>query len=64
MIRKKPAPHLMRGGYRFSDKIMRQKSHDPEKVGAVFRPIMETTSTGARIRPRFGSRGQAWLRNS
>jgi hypothetical protein len=21
MIRKKPAPHLMRGGYRFSDKI-------------------------------------------
>jgi len=24
MIRKKPAPHLMRGGYRFSDKIMRK----------------------------------------
>jgi len=24
MIPKKPAPHLMRGGYRFSDKIMRQ----------------------------------------
>jgi hypothetical protein len=22
MIRKKPAPHLMRGGYRFSEKIM------------------------------------------
>jgi hypothetical protein len=22
MIPKKPAPHLMRGGYRFSDKIM------------------------------------------
>jgi hypothetical protein len=25
MIRKKPAPHLMRGGNRFSEKIMRQK---------------------------------------
>jgi hypothetical protein len=24
MIRKKPVPHLMRGGHRFSDKIMRQ----------------------------------------
>jgi hypothetical protein len=25
MIRKKPAPHLMRGGYRFSEKIMLKK---------------------------------------
>src|SRR5438105_2247159 len=25
MIPKKPAPHLMRGGYRFSEKIMLQK---------------------------------------
>jgi hypothetical protein len=24
MIPKKPAPHLMRGGYRFSEKIKRQ----------------------------------------
>jgi hypothetical protein len=26
MIRKKPAPHLLRGGYRFSEKIMRKKA--------------------------------------
>jgi hypothetical protein len=25
MIPKKPAPHLMRGGYGFSEKIMRQQ---------------------------------------
>lgn len=28
MIPKKPAPHLMRGGYRFSDKIMRKMKED------------------------------------
>jgi len=37
MIPKKPAPHLMRGGPRFSDKIMReQMAHDPEKWAPVF----------------------------
>jgi hypothetical protein len=33
MIPKKPAPDLIRGGYRFSEKIMLQyKKHDPEKA--------------------------------
>jgi hypothetical protein len=37
MIPKKPAPHLMRGGYRFSEKIMRQpkrieRDDDSKKV--------------------------------
>jgi hypothetical protein len=33
MIPKKPAPDLIRGGNRFSEKIMRQKiRHDPEKA--------------------------------
>jgi len=27
MIRKKPAPHLMRGGHRFSDKLMLNQNH-------------------------------------
>jgi hypothetical protein len=55
---------IREGAYRFSDEIMRKKSHDTEKMSAVFRPIMEATSPGARNSPRFGSRGQAWLRNS
>ena len=34
MIRKKPAPHLMRGVQRFSDKIMRKKIEaDPGRIG-------------------------------
>jgi len=33
MIPKKPAPHLMRGGYRFSEKIMR---NEQERYIAAF----------------------------
>jgi hypothetical protein len=35
MIRKKPAPHLMRGGYRFFDKIMRKKIDESAIVVAL-----------------------------
>jgi hypothetical protein len=35
MIPKKPAPHLMRGGYRFSEKIMRQQEGPDRSVNAV-----------------------------
>src|SRR6187551_3338172 len=31
-----PAPHLMRGGNRFSDQVMRRNRHDPEKWEPVF----------------------------
>jgi hypothetical protein len=36
MIPKKPAPDLIRGGYRFSEKIMLHQEHDPEKWIPVF----------------------------
>jgi hypothetical protein len=37
MIPKKPAPDLIRGGYRFSEKIMlHEYEHDPEKWVPVF----------------------------
>jgi hypothetical protein len=38
MIPKKPAPHLMRGGYRFSEEIMRKRKRAAIGQGAVFCP--------------------------
>jgi hypothetical protein len=36
MIPKKPAPDLIRGGFRLSEKIMLKLEHDPEKWFPVF----------------------------
>jgi len=62
MIPKKPAPHLMRGGYRFSEKIMPKQDYkkgEPMKsilaaVGAALLTIMlalHAAPSGAQGRP-------------
>ena len=48
MIPKKPAPHLMRGGYRFSEKIMHKKSRQ-------YAYSVNTGSTEPRHGPRYFS---------
>jgi hypothetical protein len=50
MIRKKPAPHLMRGGYRFSEKIMLNPAKRAT-IGAIF-ALRALTGIGGRFRFR------------
>jgi hypothetical protein len=38
MIRKKPAPHLMRGGRRFSEKIMLEQKRPAKALAAAPSP--------------------------
>jgi hypothetical protein len=45
MIPKKPAPHLMRGGYRFSKKIMLQDKEKEESISPL-PPAREAEPTG------------------
>ena len=50
MIRKKPAPRLMRGVKRFSDKIMR-------KINQHVRAKRFSTISSASLEQGFGNRG-------
>src|ERR1700761_9386864 len=49
MIRKKPAPHLMRGVKRFSEKIMPQKNHRGLRQREIFRAGLAAHLVGLEL---------------
>ena len=49
MIRNKPAPDLIRGGYRFSEKIMLKPESRYFGVGKIERDQVEDSGTRKRI---------------
>src|SRR5215831_10787667 len=67
MIPKKPAPHLMRGGYRFSEKIMLQQcvrlvgadACAPVVGAAGFEPATWSTQNSRATRLRYAPPGAA-----
>jgi len=50
MIRKKPAPHVMQGGHRFSERIMLEKRWEPDDVSKK-RHQRHPIQSGQRQRP-------------